>query len=96
MIYGYHNDEVHLIMENYKSDSPKSSERKRRAEKTANPCNVSCDSQALPENIEQFFNRTENKVRFLSYFVSYCKKHYTGDKPLYLAGGQKEDPRSHV
>ena len=30
----------------------------------------------------------------MSYFVSYCKRHYTGDKPLYLAGGQKEDPTS--
>ena len=90
--YGFHHNEVHLIMENYKSDSPKSSERKRRAEKIGNLCDVTSDSQAIPENIDQFFTRTENKKRLLSFFVSYCKRNYTGDKPLYVAGGQAEDP----
>ena len=48
----------------------------------------------LPENLDDFFSLTENKISFLSYFVSYCKRLYSGSKVLYLAGGLTDDPSS--
>ena len=90
--YGYDFDEIHLILENYKDGSPKSCERMRRAHKIGNRCDVASDNQVLPDNLDDFFSVTENKKSFLSYFVSYCKRHYSGSKVLYLAGGIKDAP----
>ena len=92
--YGCNYDEIHLVLENYKDCSPKSCERMRRAHKIGNRCEVASDNQMLPENFDDFFSLTENKKSFLSYFVSYCKRHYSGSKVLYLAGGLKDDPSS--
>ena len=83
--------EVHLILENYKVISPKSSERLRRATSVGLPCKVLTDDQP-PTDLRQFYNLTDNKKGFQNFFVKYCIAHYKSTKPLYIAGGLTDDP----
>ena len=89
--YTHKSTEVHLILENYKVISPKSSERLRRATSVGIPCKVMTDDKPLPD-LRQFYNLTDNKKGFQNFFVKYCIAHYKSTKPLYIAGGLTDDP----
>ena len=92
MSYSHKSKEVHLILENYKELSPKSSERLRRAGAAGIPCKVLTDNQPLPKDLKDFFSLTDNKKSFQNFFVGYCIKHYKATKHLYIAGGLTSDP----
>ena len=90
-LYTHKSTKVHLILENYKIISPKSSERLRRATSVGIPCKVLTHDQPLPD-LRQFYNLTDNKKWFQNFFVKYCIAHYKSTKPLYIAGGLTDDP----
>ena len=91
--YGKKCEEIYLILENYKRFSIKYSERQRRAgDKPPGPLyNVVSDQQPLPD-MKEFFTNLDNKISLQNFFVNYCLVNYTETKPLYTAGGLKEDP----
>lgn len=92
--YGAMSDQVHLIFENYKTFSPKASERIRRSKASnviGRPCHVVADDQRLPD-WDEFNSLIENKSSLQDFFAHYCTRNYKSDKPLYLAGGLQQDP----
>ena len=95
--YGSASDAIHVVLENYSELSIKSAERARRATKDGKKtapiyCEVVSVEQTLPTSFEEFFRRTSNKVSLQNFFVDYCRKHYSSDKSLYIAGGGRSDP----
>ena len=59
-LYGKSSNEIHVIFENYKDLSPKSSERSRRSDHKEKICKVQTNEQELPE-WSIFFDATDNK-----------------------------------
>ena len=83
--------EIHLVLENYKDKSPKSTERPRRATELGPLFDILSDDQPLPD-MKKFFSRMENKKSLQHFLVHYCIKTYTSYQPLYIAGGDSKDP----
>ena len=90
--YGKQSNALHIVMENYKHMSIKSSERRRRADKPPGRlCEVVSAKQPLPD-MDDFFTNLDNKISFQNFFVKYHVATYKSSKPLFIAGGLIDDP----
>ena len=87
-----HTSTIHIVFDLYKPFSIKDSERRRRGKDGEIKVAISSDLQKLPGDMGEFWNASQNKIRFQQSFILWVLNHYKENKTVVLGGGSKEDP----
>ena len=75
---------IDIVFDLYILNSIKNDERDRRGP---------IAEQILPAEMDLFWALSENKIVFQQFFIEWCVKNHSNDKPIYLGGAHPDNIR---